>query len=302
MTISTQYLKTQQVADALGISVSTVKRWVDKGELYAAKTVGKHRLISVDEALKFARKNRLSTANLERLDGSGLSALASIDDLVRDGLFSALKEGRTRDAKHWIESAYRACGGAAVIADELIGPVMGRVGHGWSVGDWDIFEEHHASQVVASVLSDLIARVSPASSGHSPLALGAAPEGDAYILPLLLGELTLRDAGWDVKNLGANLPLKSLARAITLYRPRLIFLAVSHMIDPIGFLGEYAELSELAFKMKATLVVGGRGLSPELLARLEHTVFGERMINLRDVARDLHSGPSVIPSEHGMSN
>ena len=53
------HLKTQQVARALGVSVSTIKRWVDTGELGATRTVGKHRLIPVAEAVQFARDRGL---------------------------------------------------------------------------------------------------------------------------------------------------------------------------------------------------------------------------------------------------
>ncbi len=50
MSVPDVLLKTQQVADALGISVSTLKRWVDAGQLAASRTVGRHRLIPLGEA------------------------------------------------------------------------------------------------------------------------------------------------------------------------------------------------------------------------------------------------------------
>ena len=64
-------LKTSQVADALGIGVSTVKRWIDAGEMKATRTVGKHRLVAFDEALRFARERELATSALEAVDGRG---------------------------------------------------------------------------------------------------------------------------------------------------------------------------------------------------------------------------------------
>ena len=80
MTEPEVFLKTQQVADALGISVSTLKRWVDAGEIAATRTVGKHRLIALDEAIRFARTRELATAGLERLAAEGTRALVRVDD------------------------------------------------------------------------------------------------------------------------------------------------------------------------------------------------------------------------------
>ncbi len=280
-------LKTQQVADALGISVSTLKRWVDAGQLAASRTVGRHRLIPLGEALRFARKSRLSTAGLERLAGEGPRAVAGVDDAVRERLTLALQAGRRREARRLILDAHAALGDGARLADELIGPVMRAVGHGWSVGDWDVYQEHQASQIVATAVNDLIARTPRGGDTPGPIALGASPEGDHYTLATLLGELTLRELGWDVRNLGPNLPLRSLARAVAFHRPRLVFLAVMHVVDPIGFLDGHAQLAEAARENHAAIILGGRGLTPELRSRLEHHGFGPRMAELAEFGRRL---------------
>ena len=292
------FLKTQQVADALGIGVSTLKRWVDAGRLAATRTVGKHRLISLAEAMRFAREREFSTAGLERLAAEGSRATGEVDDEAREGLAKALKAGRAREARRLIMAAHAALGDGAALADELIGPVMREVGHGWSVGDWDVFEEHQASQIVATALNDLIARAARRGDMPCPVALGASPEGDYYTLPTLLGELTLREIGWDARNLGPDLPLRSLARAVAVHRPRLVFLAVMHAADPIGFVNDYAEFARSAREAGAAIVLGGHGLTPGLLSRLDHDGFGVRMADLAGFGRRLL--PAVRPT--GLAN
>ena len=128
----------------------------------------------------------------------------------------------------------------------------------------------------------------PAPANHpNRLALGATPEGDQYSLSLLSGELTLREVGWDFRNLGPNLPMDSLAKAVKAYRPPLVFLSVSHLSDSASFLQEYGRFYETAAALGAAVVIGGRALDPELRSKLMYTGFGDRMVNLAEFGRRL---------------
>ena len=48
--------------------------------------------------------------------------------------------------------------GAVALADHLIRPVMERVGHGWMVGNWDVYQEHQATQIIVATLTNLATR------------------------------------------------------------------------------------------------------------------------------------------------
>jgi excisionase family DNA binding protein len=287
------YLRTGQVADALGVSVSTIKRWADSGAIEATRTVGKHRLVALSSALRFAREERFPVGKL--LSISGGIPLAEIGDGTVEILAEALKDGRSREARELIASAYRADRGAVALADRLIRPVMERVGHGWMLGSWDVYQEHHATLTVASALTGLIDGISRKSEGSKPLALGAAPEGDPYVLPGLLGELVLREIGWEVKNLSCNLPLRSLASATGDHRPVLVFLSVSHIADRGGFIGDYSYFYEAASRAGTAIIVGGRGLDTDLRSRLVYASFGERMAHLAEFARRIMPATGAAP-------
>ena len=307
MAVSETYLKTRQVADALGVSVSTVQRWVDAGSIEATRTMGKHRRVLLSSVLEFARREGIPVRNLlskteappsEVLlppspdDGPAAEIEGSRVELLAD----LLRQGRAGEASALIASVLGSEQGAVGLADHLIRPVMERIGHGWMVGRWDVYQEHQASQIAISTLTNLVGRSAARHSTESrPLALGAAPEGDPYCLPGLLGELVLREVGWDVRFLGVNLPLRSLAIATRDYRPRLAFLSVSHLVDRVHFLQEYSHFYESATRVGAAIILGGRALDSELRSRLVYASCGERMAHLAEFGRRLLPSAGAPP-------
>ena len=292
------YLKTQRVAKALGVSVSTIKRWVDSGMIRAARTVGKHRLIPFSEALRLAREQGFPEANLEVL--SGLAPLG-IAEAVPGGpvehLEGLLREGRAAEAKTFIHSLYNSGWDPVALADDVIRRTMEQIGHGWMVGSLDVYQEHEATQVVAAAVRDLVDRVRAERRG-GPLAMGATTEGDPYVLAGLLGELVLLEQGWRVRNLGVNLPLRSLAHAAIRHRPRLIFVSASYLKDEEQFVREYASFRESAAVAGAAVIVGGQALGPALRSRLVFAGHGDRMAHLAEFARRL-SPPDESPTAGG---
>jgi excisionase family DNA binding protein len=280
------YLKTQRVAQALGVSVSTVKRWVDSGMIRAVRTAGKHRLIPFSEALRLAREQGFAEANLEVLSGLAPGVPEVGLDRPVDVLERLLREGTAAESKTLIHSLYNSGWGAVALADDLIRPAMERIGHGWMVGSLDVYQEHEATLIVTMALRDLVDRVTRQQRPGS-LALGATTEGDPYVVAGLLGELVLGELGWQVRNLGVNLPLRSLAHATVHHRPRLIFLSVSYLKDGDQFVREYRSIYHNAAAVGAGVIVGGQALGPDLRSRLVYASYGERMAHLAEFARRL---------------
>ena len=280
------YLKTQQLADALGVSTSSIKRWVDNGAIEATKTTGKHRLVALSSALKFAREGKYPTDSLLAL--SEMPRVPEINDAVVHLLVEAVKAGEGRRASNLVAAAFQSNRDAAHLADSLICPAMTQIGQLWLIGAIDIYEEHQATQILVASLLDLIKSFSRDPMPDAPLAIGAAPEGDIYSLPVLLGELVLRSGGWDVKNLGSNLPFRSMAKAVRSYRPKLVFLSASIVEDRERFLQEYPYLYEAASQVGAAIILGGRALNSDLRSKLIYASFGDRMVHLAEFARRMH--------------
>ncbi|QEH34129.1 B12 binding domain protein [Aquisphaera giovannonii] len=291
MDASNENLKTRIVAQALGLSVSTVKRWVDTGVIDARRTVGNHRLIPRSEAIRMARELGRDPGLLQaQSPRPSATSAASIDQALCDRLYHLLRQGHDRagQVRQLIRTVHET-GGAVGLADGLVGPVMQRIGHGWQEGAVDVYQEHLATHVIASVLMSLIGACPGTGPTPRPLAIVAAPGGDPYVLATLLAELVLRESGWDVCNLGVDLPLRSLANAIRPKRPGLVCLSVSTIREPDAFDEEFAAIREAAASVKASVIVGGRGFGPELRSRHADVASGHRMADLADFARRLNT-------------
>ena len=64
-----------------------------------------------------------------------------------------------------------------MLGDDLIRPVMARIGHGWMVGAIDVYQEHEASQIVASAIRELIERSGSVQPEFGPIAPGRGWRG-----------------------------------------------------------------------------------------------------------------------------
>jgi excisionase family DNA binding protein len=284
-----RYLSTAAVAGALGVSVTTVKPWVDEGILPARRTSGGHRKLLEADVLRLVSSRQLPAADLA---GLGAAPASSLPELARK-LYDALRAGAGQEVQRLIEHAYRGGTPLVELADQVVAPAMNRLGDDWEAGRIEVFHEHRGTQACVAALYALKLLVEARAADRVAVAIGGAPEGDWSSLPSLLAELLLLEAGWKVVNLGPQTPAASFARAVKELRPRLLWLSASH-IDPKMFLSEYPPVLEAAMKAGAAVVVGGRALSQDLRLQLPHTAFGDRLAQLAALANTL-SPPLQIP-------
>jgi hypothetical protein len=125
------------------------------------------------------------------------------------------------------------------LADQVIAPVMRRVGHEWSASG-----STSGRSIVARSSSPPGCKTGWENSPRLPrsLALGAAPAGDPYSLGLFLGQMAPIDSGWRVINLEPNTPLLSLTVAMERLQPRLVWLSGSYLAAASRFFCNYRQL------------------------------------------------------------
>jgi MerR family transcriptional regulator, light-induced transcriptional regulator len=287
------YLSTVQAADALGVSVSTVKRWVDEGVLPAHRTVGGHRKLLRVEVLALARQGDLPRGDLAALGATSARDPDQGLEETATSLLDALRQGQAVEVNAIIRRAYNSGVAVETLADRVIAPVMVKVGHDWESAHIDVWEEHRATQLCAAALYDLKDELETRAERNRPLAVGGAPEGDPYLLPTLLAQLVLLDAGWEAVQLGPNTPLPSLANAVLELRPRLLWLSVTYLEDTPAFIREYNDLYRLAEREGVAVALGGQGLVESVRSVLPYTTHGDGLSHLAAFARVIHPRPKT---------
>ena len=293
MDTENRYASTAQVAEALGVSVTTVKRWVDDGVLPARKTVGGHRKVRMADVVRLAREAKLPQADISRLVPRPRDVDLSNPDLVAGQLRAALHEADAELVAALLHGAYRHGYPIEVLADRVVGPALEEVGRGWECGQLDVMQEHRATQMVVAALYELQGTLRSRPAGDRPVAVGGAPTGDPTLVPTLLAKLVLADAGWEAVNLGPQTPVEAFASAMNELRPRLVWVCATHLEEPEGFLREYREVYRQAEERGIAVAVGGRGLTKALRERMPYTTFGDGMTHLTAFARTLYQRPPV---------
>ncbi len=146
------------------------------------------------------------------------------------------------------------------IRDVLL-PFMAHVGRGWEAGDFDVADEHFASDLVRGRLAALA--VGPGTR-TGPTVLMACPPDESHDIALKAFEVVLQRAGWRTRFLGPHSPLASIQAAVDVIRPDLVVLAGA--TPQVFALGE-ADLAVVRrLASEQTLALAGAGATPELAA------------------------------------
>lgn len=281
-----RYLSTAQAAAALGVSVTTVKRWVDEEILPAQRSAGGHRKVMSADVLRLVREGRLPEGDLSYIHSSEPSTLAR-------RFAAAIRDDHLDLLRGIVCGGYKAGVAIETLADEVIAPALHQVGEDWAAGRMPVMREHRILQTCVSAVYELADFLRPAPSRQRTVAVGGAPEHDHSILGTLLAKLVLLDAGWDAINLGPHTPVEAIEEAIVQYSPRLIWLSVTHLTDPEQFLNDSRRLYHFAERRGVAIAVGGCGLTEPVRSRMRYTSFGDGLTQFAAFARTLNPRPRL---------
>ena len=279
-------LSPRQIARAIRVSESSVKRWCDQGTIQAIRTAGGHRRIPLASAVTFLRRGNYEIFEPQLLGlPAGTGQTSRTTEQAQEQFQKALLAGDEECCRRVVLDLFLARHRVSTICDRVIARSFHLVGESWACGETDVYQERRGCEISSSVLHELRSSL-PEPPPGSPLAIGCTPEGDRYALPTKMIELVLREVGWRATSLGTSIPFESMQRAVQSDRPRIFWLSVSHIEDEQRFVEGYHQLTRVAEGF-ASLVVGGRALSEPIRQQLEFTTHCESLERLDRFAGDL---------------
>jgi hypothetical protein len=156
---------------------------------------------------------------------------------------------------------------------------MHSIGERWRHHADGIFVEHRATDACVQAIAALRAMAAP--SAIAPVALGATPENDPYILPSFMAATVVESVGMRAINLGPDTPVSAMEQAYDANRPNLVWISASAAVSP----GRAKAIGSWLAGLPAstTSLVGGRNHAP--LTAYARSV--DTMVELEAIATEI---------------
>lgn len=280
-------LSPKQVARAIGVSESSLKRWCDQGLIPFMKTAGGHRRLALQDAISFIRSRGQELANPEAIRLPVMSGKTHWTlDRARDRLIEALNQGDETLCRQIVTDLYLSGHPVATLCDEVLTAAFHQIGELWECGEVQIYQERRACELCLRVVFHLRTLL-PQLPSSTPVAIGGTLDGDPYTLATSMAEIVLWEAGFRAMTLGNLLPFATIHKAIEDQRPRLVWLSVSSIRNPQQFAAEMNHLFETSLKHGTALVLGGVAFTEEIRRSIRYSSYCDTFAHLDSFARSL---------------
>jgi methanogenic corrinoid protein MtbC1 len=177
----------------------------------------------------------------------------------------ALLSGAPRAAETVIREAIDAGLEEAMIDDEVIRPALQLVGDLWADGQLSIADEHLATSISMRiiVLQREAFRASRQRASQRILLAGA--QGEQHVVGLQMAASLILSAGYDVRLLGADLPVGQIAAAMRTHDPSVVGFTTASSLTAVSMPPAFEAVR--AVSADVGILVGGRGVDDRWATR-----------------------------------
>jgi len=266
------------VSQMTGISTFVIRAWEKRYNVVIPSRTETNRRLYSDKDIE---KLRLLSEAIQKGHNIGGIAQLSIDELRSvlelKGDSSTIISGSLPELPSDVSSIIQKCIEAITAYDDktleslllkasskmtqpqlietLIVPFVYKVGDLWHDGTIRVANEHLASAVIRSFLTNLIEQHNPADK--APIIVSATPRGQDHELGALIAGVTAAAIGWKVIYLGPNLPVEEIAAVAENLEAKVIALSIVYPNDDPQLRKDFLNLNKMLSK-NISLIVGGR--------------------------------------------
>jgi MerR family transcriptional regulator, light-induced transcriptional regulator len=191
------------VAEMLDVHYMTVYRYVRQGQLPATK-VGRSWYVKPSD-LELFRDAKVHTSEVSE-GGKKIAPWA-------ERLEAQLIQGDQRGAAEIMEAVLRSGHDLYFLYLQVLSPAMSAIGARWAAGNLEIFVEHRASNIAMRLIGQFGPRFARRGVSKGTVVLGS-PADEMHTLSTSMVADLIRLEGWNVSDVGANMPAEAFAEAI----------------------------------------------------------------------------------------
>ena len=265
------------VVHRTGLSSDVLRVWEKRyGVVEPGRSKGGHRLYSDSDVERLLLLNRVTSAGrrISRMAGAATDELRQLAEEDAEAAFvsrpaeaapvrsephlaaslSAVDRMDARDLETALMRATVALP-APVLIQEVVGPLLARIGEQWAHGKLTPGHEHLATAVIRRVLESIMNACAPEKS--APTIVVATPAGQMHEFGALLVGAAAAALGWRVTYLGTSLPGWDIAGVAGSVEADAIALSIVYPVDDPSLPAELVALRE-AVGPEMEILVGGR--------------------------------------------
>lgn len=144
-----------------------------------------------------------------------------------------------------------------VLIEDVVIPLVYKIGDMWHNGELRVANEHLASSVIRSFLFNLLESYSINDS--APVLISATPRGQEHELGALIAGVIAASAGWKVVYLGSNLPAEEIGSVVSYLNARVVAISLVYPSDDPSLPKELKKLKQI-LTSSVSIIAGGRAV------------------------------------------
>ena len=221
--------------------------------LHLGHNIGGIANLSLSELKNLLSKESPGTVELKNGLSSAISSEGSLDEIFSECIQAIKNYDAKRLESVLLNSSTRLT--QPVLLENLVVPLVYKIGDLWHNGEIRVANEHLASSVIRGFLFNLLESYSFNES--APIVVSATPRGQEHELGALIVGVVAASSGWKVIYLGSNLPAEEIGAVVSYLNAKVVALSIVYPNDDPLLPRELRKIKQI-LPPGVSIIAGGR--------------------------------------------